>query len=51
MTEKKIQPKAAGTETVASKTAAAGVEKTSLKRVAHKKSFKKAAKKTSFKKH
>jgi len=45
MAEKKIQPKAAGTETVASKTAAAGVEKTSLRKVAKKTSFRKVAKK------
>ena len=42
MADKKIQPKAAKTETVARKSTAAGVEKKSLK---------KAAKKVGFKKH
>jgi hypothetical protein len=51
MAEKQIQPKAAGTESVARKSTAAGVEKKSLKKAAKKKSFKKAAKKTSYKKH
>ena len=47
MAEKRIQPKAAGTESVATKTAAAGVEKMSLKRHSHKKT----AKKIGLKKH
>ena len=44
MPEKKIQPKAAGTESAKSATAAAGVQKTSLKKLSHKKTAKKVAK-------
>lgn len=41
MPEKKIQPKAAGTESPKSTTAAAGVEKKSMKQFSHKKTMKK----------
>jgi hypothetical protein len=44
MPEKKIQPKAAGTESAKATTAAAGVQKTSLKKLSHKKTAKKVAK-------
>jgi hypothetical protein len=44
MPEKKIQPKAAGTESAKSATAAAGVQKKSLRQVSHKKTAKKVAK-------
>ena len=43
MAEKKIQPKAAGTESVKGTTAAAGVQKKSLKKASHKKTAKKVA--------
>ena len=42
--EKRIQPKAADTETAKGATAAAGVQKKSLKKLSHKKTAKKMAK-------
>lgn len=45
MAEKRIQPKAAGTESAKGTTAAAGVQKKSLKQASHKKVAKKVAKK------
>ena len=45
MAEKKIQPKAAGTEKSKTTLAAAGVEKKSLRRTAHKRVAKRTAKK------
>jgi hypothetical protein len=46
MAEKRIQPKAAKAETAKSTTAAAGVEKKSLRKLAKKKSNKRVAKRT-----
>jgi hypothetical protein len=46
MAEKQIQPKAAGTESAKSTTAAAGVQKKSLKKLSHKKTAKKVAKRS-----
>ena len=46
MAEKRIQPRAAETESAKSTTAAAGVQKKSLKKIAKKKTAKKLAKRT-----
>jgi hypothetical protein len=46
MPEKRIQPKAADTESAKGTTAAAGVQKKSLKKIAKKRTAKKLAKRT-----
>jgi hypothetical protein len=46
MAEKRIKPKAAGTESAKGTTAAAGVQKKSLKKASIKKTHKKVAKRT-----